>query len=407
MSDSTRGVDLLAAYRPLARVPGHRGTASFNLAGETFSGVAEFLLPAGGQAVIVFKAPADLISQDFGRDLLIEGIADGAPFRLECAEIYVRKATGSEHGTAWSLISPVNGPARVTYGGEGIARRVLALLDNFDFTCGDAVKVGAGWTRINTPLRVDGNGREVTFRQRADRPQLLPLVSAGLLHSTSLTEITCDAQDGESEDVLMTFAADVGALCTFAAGTGVSVGMLDIMDREGTLARRARSVEGARQKAPRAAGLCREGAVTRGPSAPSRRIWLLGQPLGEGAVWIVHVSSERVAVQRRLRILGVPISERGRAKPAFELPIEVLLASIAHQHRHSLNLDAIANENGSVIESDVRQPLTHWNADLSPEHGTEMGALPMEVAGERVQSDRFRVRLFDAIHHVANVHLRS
>jgi hypothetical protein len=111
-------------------------------------------------------------------------------------------------------------------------------LNNFDFSCGDAVSEGGGWTRINTPLSVDGDGRDVTFRQRAERPQLLALVSAGLLHSTSIVEIAFDAHDGESDDVLLAFAADIAALCTFAAGTGVSVAMLDLMDEEGALARR-------------------------------------------------------------------------------------------------------------------------------------------------------------------------
>ena len=101
----------------------------------------------------------------------------------------MRKASRLEDGSAWSLISPVNGPVRMTYGTRGATRRVLALLNNFDFSCGDAISEGGGWTRINTPLSVDGGGRDVTFRQRAERPQLLPLVSAGLLHSTSLVEI--------------------------------------------------------------------------------------------------------------------------------------------------------------------------------------------------------------------------
>lgn len=231
-------LDPLAAYRPLARVPPHRGTASFTLGGEAFSGAAEFLLPAGGQAVIAFEAPADLTSQDFGGDLVIDGTVESGPFRLECARIYVSKASRFEDGSAWSLISPVNGPVRMTYGTRGAALRVLALLNNFDFSCGDAVSEGAGRTRINTSLSVDGGGRDVTFRQRADRPQLLPLVSAGLLHSTSLVEIAFDAHDGESDDALLAFAADVGALCTFAAGTGVSVAMLDLMDQEGALAGR-------------------------------------------------------------------------------------------------------------------------------------------------------------------------
>ncbi len=232
------GFDPLAAYRPLARVPPHRGTASFTLGGEAFSGAAEFLLPAGGQAVIAFQAPAELTSQDFGADLVIDGTAETGPFRLECGHIYVRKASRFEDGSTWSLISPVNGPVRMTYGTKSSIRRVLALLNNFDFSCGGAVREGGGWTTINTPLSVDGDGRDVTFRQRADRPQLLTLVGAGLLHSTSIVEIAFDAHDGESDDVLLTFAADVAALCTVAAGTGVSVAMLDLTGEEGSLVRR-------------------------------------------------------------------------------------------------------------------------------------------------------------------------
>jgi len=238
MNINAPSFDPLAAYRPLARVSPHLGTASFTLGGEAFSGAAEFLLPAGGQAVIAFQAPDDFASQGFGGDLVIDGTAETGPFRLGCSQIYVRKASRFDDGSAWSLISPINGPVRMTYDTTGTIRRVLALLNNFDFSCGDASSEGGGWTRVNTPLRVDGDGRDVTFRQRGERPQLLALVSAGLLHSTSLVEIAFDAYDGESDDVLLAFAADVAALCTFSAGTGVSVAMLDLMDEEGALVRR-------------------------------------------------------------------------------------------------------------------------------------------------------------------------
>ena len=87
-------------------------------------------------------------------------------------------------------------------------------------------------------MAVTGDGRGIIFRQRADRPQLLALVSAGLLHSTSLVEIAFDANDGESDNDLLAFTRDVAALCTFAAGTGVSVAMLDLLDGEGEVARR-------------------------------------------------------------------------------------------------------------------------------------------------------------------------
>jgi large subunit ribosomal protein L24 len=49
------------------------------------------------------------------------------------------------------------------------------------------------------------------------------------------------------------------------------------------------------------------------------------------------------------------VSERRCPKASFELPVEVLLASIAHEHRHRLDLDAISDERGRVIEADPKQ----------------------------------------------------
>lgn len=197
MTPDPPAFDLLTPYRPLARVPPHRGMASFRLGDGAFSGPAEFLLPPGSQAIIAFHAPAALTLQDFGRDLVIEGAAESGAFCIECAQVYVRKPSPSGEGSSWSLISPVNGPARIRYGDDRPVRRAVALLNNFDFSCGDSVTRDGGWTTIDTPLSVDAGGRTITFRQRADRPQLLPLVKAGLLHSTSLVEIAFDMRVGE------------------------------------------------------------------------------------------------------------------------------------------------------------------------------------------------------------------
>jgi hypothetical protein len=238
MTPDLPAVDLLVPYRPFARVPPHRGMASFELGGEAFAGMAEFLMPAGSQAIIAFHASADLAWQDFGRNFVIEGAVEAGAFRIECAQVYVRKPSRSREGSSSSLISPVNGPARIRYGDDRPLRHAVALLNNFDFRYGDAVTDNGGWTTIDTPLSVDADGRTITFRHRVDRPQLLPLVKAGLLQSTSLVEIAFDTSDGESDDDLLLFSTDVAALCTFAAGTGVSVAMLDLLDRDGDSVRR-------------------------------------------------------------------------------------------------------------------------------------------------------------------------
>ena len=239
MTPEPPAFDLLMPYRPLARVPPHRGTASFRLGDGEYSGAAEFLLPPGSQAIIAFHAPTDLTSQDFGRDLVIEGAAESGAFRIECAQVYVRKPSRSGEGSCWSLISPVNGPTRIRYGDDRPVRRAVALLNNFDFSYGDAVMTrDGGATTIDTPLSVDAGDRTITFRQRADRQQLLSLVKAGILHSTSLVEIDFDICDSESDDELLAFSQDVASLCTFGAGTGVSVAMLDLLDGDGAAVRR-------------------------------------------------------------------------------------------------------------------------------------------------------------------------
>ncbi|HEY0874922.1 MAG TPA: hypothetical protein VGD94_15725 [Vicinamibacterales bacterium] len=101
------------------------------------------------------------------------------------------------------------------------------------------------------------------------------------------------------------------------------------------------------------------------------------------------------------------MSERRRPEAALELPVKIFLASISHEHRHRFDLDPLTNERSCMVEANPGQPLAHWYADLAPEYGAQVSALPVELGGERLQRDRFRVRLFDAIHHVANVQLRG
>jgi hypothetical protein len=40
--------------------------------------------------------------------------------------------------------SAENGPARIRYGNDRPVRRAVALLNNFDFSCGDPVTRGGG-----------------------------------------------------------------------------------------------------------------------------------------------------------------------------------------------------------------------------------------------------------------------
>lgn len=242
MATESLTCDLLDPYREHARVQAHRGSATFELAGETYAGSAEVLLPASGPAVVAFHSATELTTQDFGSNLVIEGGGENGPFRVECAQCYIRNAGASAYGGFWNLISPVNGPARLQYGGLCAAHAATALLNNFDYRYGDRVATdNGGFTTIGTPLAVQAGRRKVTFTRRSEHARLLPLVRTGLLYSTSLVgiEFDLDREDREDTDEQeLAFAVDVAALCTFATGSTVNVAMMDILDGTGGVVRR-------------------------------------------------------------------------------------------------------------------------------------------------------------------------
>jgi hypothetical protein len=238
MTTQALAFDPFTAHRQFARVPRHFGTATFQIGDTIISGAAEFLLPAAGHPIAAFHTETDLASHDFGRDLVIEGTVDHGSFRVECPHVYVRRPTPSCSNRGCSLVSPVNGPACIQYGAQRPVARATALLNNFDYTCGDAVSTDGGFTRIGTPLGLNAGDRHVTVRHRPDRAQLLPLVQAGILRSASLVEMAFETGPNESDDALLDFSVDVAALCTFAAGAAVSVAMLSLLDAKGALVRR-------------------------------------------------------------------------------------------------------------------------------------------------------------------------
>jgi hypothetical protein len=229
-----------AAYRQYARLAPHRGSGTFRLGETTYSGFAEFLLPAGEQAIVAFHSASAQTSQDFGTDLVIEGTCEQGPFRVECPRCYVygqiEDAPGQ--GGGWMLVRPINAPARIQYGSPRPATTAVVLLNNFDYRHGDAVTNAGGFTRIGTPLNIAVGDRRITFRHHPLHEQILPLVNAGILHAASLAEFTVEVRPGESEDEALAFGADVAALCTFASGVGVGVAMLDLRDQDGTVTRR-------------------------------------------------------------------------------------------------------------------------------------------------------------------------
>jgi hypothetical protein len=231
--------DPLSAHREFARVSPHWGKATLRLGDTTIVGEAEFLLPAAGHAIIALYTEKDLTSQDFGQDFVLEGTGEHGTFRIECPHVYVRRSVPSDLARECSLVSPVNAPARIEYGAQRPTGRVTAVLNNFDYTTGDGVSTArGGFTRIDTPVGLKAGDRHIIVRHRPDRARLRPLVQAGILRSASLVELGFDVDSSESDDGVMAFCIDAGAILTFAAGTAVNVAMLDLLDASGRLVRR-------------------------------------------------------------------------------------------------------------------------------------------------------------------------
>ncbi len=239
MAASLDPFDPFETIRRYARLAPHVGTATLEFGGETLSGTAEFLLPASGQALVAFRPDAKLTSQDFGRDLLIEGTTSDGDFRLVAPHVYVRTPVTDDSGHGCSLVSPVNAPATIWYRHGGVATRAIALLNHFDYEYGDAIEMdGSGFTRIGTPLALDTGDRRITFRHRPDYGHLSAMVRAGILRSASLVDVVFDIDADESDETVSAFAYDVSELCTFAAGTAVSVAALSLVDANGRVVRR-------------------------------------------------------------------------------------------------------------------------------------------------------------------------
>jgi len=166
--------EFLADHGNLARVPTHLGTATLRLGKDLVRGTAGFILPAGGQALVVLNPLKPLRRQDFGRDLVLEGVGTEGEFRITCEEVFVRRPAES---LGLALISPVNRPTAIRYGSARAAKTASAMLNNFDYEDGDVVPLaGGGFTRLATPLACRAGGRAAVFHHRGDRPSLLPLV---------------------------------------------------------------------------------------------------------------------------------------------------------------------------------------------------------------------------------------
>ncbi len=199
---------------------------------------ASCLVPATGNCLIFLRNQSGVrLNRLFGEGLTIEGENADGRFRLSCPHYYVKATSSSGEEPAWAIASPVNCLASIIYREAGPIARVTAVIDNFDFECGNWPP-DANHPQREKILRVEASGHIVDFTKREDHAILRHLLDIGLLHSTSLVTFSFAAWEGSSEEDLTAFAYNIASLCSIVARQHTGIPVLSFFDEDGRVVKR-------------------------------------------------------------------------------------------------------------------------------------------------------------------------
>lgn len=191
---------------------------------------AAFLMPAAGDCLIFLQCRSDFrLSRSWGTDLTVTGTLGEDQFTLRCSEISIKTEGEMPGGRRWAIATQVNGPAELTYGETRPVTRVQALINNFDFECGNESKE-SGECNI---LRVCAGGRIVDFVRRDAYEQVKTLLSIGALPQAPLSDFSFDAWENSTEAELADFAEKVAGLCGLVARQHTGIPVLSFLDQAG------------------------------------------------------------------------------------------------------------------------------------------------------------------------------
>jgi hypothetical protein len=198
---------------------------------------ASFFVPPAGNCQIHLRwLGKRQLSRDFGQGLTIEGDSPEGQFRLVCPQYYIKVTSPSEELPGWSVASPINEPAILTYGQPRPVATVTAFINNFDYEYGNQQDQGGQERR--EILRVEAAGRSVDFEWRSKRSYLRQLVDAGVIGTTSLVTFSFAARSGESDIELSAFAHNISSFCSYVAGQHTGIPVLSLLDSQGRIVRR-------------------------------------------------------------------------------------------------------------------------------------------------------------------------
>ncbi len=240
-ASTTAICDALHERARLARSPLMRGHGVLEGPSGKVEGFAEFLLPIEGHPVAALCSPhAAWLGMLTLNRLVVSGDSIDGPFEMTCSPWGTDGAVVSCDGSRWALIRSLNQPMIVRYSAGQAPSLVRVLLNNFNYERGNPPPdepsniVG----RRGSPLIVQPGGRAVTFAWTSAHDEVGTLLLSDVLTSSSLVEFTFATWDGASEEALVEFAYDVATACTFVAGDLTNPAVIELVDRNGCVAKR-------------------------------------------------------------------------------------------------------------------------------------------------------------------------
>jgi hypothetical protein len=194
--------------------------------------VAECFIPASGACKLLISWPGEgRLSRNFGKGLVLEGVCDDGPFRLNSPEYYASAVSKHAEYPGWAIASPVNCFLAISYGDKRPIASVEALINNFDFEHGNVRLDGS--TKQSETLRVQAGEVTLDFVHRRNRCQLRRLVDAGLLETTAFVTYEFRPWLDAAENDLVGFVDHVATICSYVAGQHTGVAVIAFRDLQG------------------------------------------------------------------------------------------------------------------------------------------------------------------------------
>lgn len=192
---------------------------------------AKFFVPCTGNCVILLTNDSNQqLSNNFGKDLVVDGDSSDGSFRMVCPEYYVKVSQELRDKSSWAVIQPCNFPVEIQYGEPRPCSRVVAQINNFDFPYGHNSCEGSTPTK---QIRVKGAGRDIEFCWRPERIHLRQLLDSEQIRSTSLVSFAFEATPSDTRDGILKMVHNIAGLCGIVMQQHTGTPVVEFIDHLG------------------------------------------------------------------------------------------------------------------------------------------------------------------------------